>query len=172
MFGAIEIILPELPFQAKSFQRSANIGKIFVIRLLEVMNSAGYDFQFSSDLSRGKDQSSLFFRLSPYASQGRPWKRVICVAPGSSDRLILMNHDKKIIDAVQAAITYSWQQGLQDFNAGMHENLTFHEFKLFGNPWFSELDESVEARKLLLEIIERMAAIGYKFHANVNIKVK
>ena len=171
MFGAIQIILPELPFKTKSFQRSANIGKLFIIRLLELMNASGYDFQFSSDLSRWKDQSSLFFKKSPNANRGRPWKRIVCVAPGNSDRLILMNHDQQVIDAVQSAITNTWQPGVQDFNEGMHENITFHEFKLHGNPWFSEQDESVEARKLLLDIIKRMAVIGYRFHANVNIKV-
>jgi len=29
----------------------------------------------------------------------------------------------------------------------------------------------IDTRKLLLEIIAQMALIGYKFHANVNIKV-
>ena len=32
-------------------------------------------------------------------------------------------------------------------------------------------EESTEVRKLLLDIIARMAVIGYSFHANVNIKV-
>jgi hypothetical protein len=56
----------------RSFQGAANIGKLFCIRLLEMMHCSGYDYLFSSDLSRWKDQSTLFFRMSADAASGRP----------------------------------------------------------------------------------------------------
>jgi len=43
---------------------------------------SGYDFMFSSDLSRYKDQSTLFFRKSPSGLPERRAKKVICIAPG------------------------------------------------------------------------------------------
>ena len=98
-------------------------------------------------------------------------KQVVCIAPGSSDKLVLMNHNPKVVQAVQSAIASTWHRGIQDFQEGMHDNHTFHEFKLKGNPWWSATDETVEARKLLLEIIVQMAIIGFKYHATINIKV-
>ena len=80
--GVIEIKLPDHPFLMNSYQRSANIGKIFIVRLLEAMYTSGYDFMFSSDLSRLKDQSTLFFRKSLSGLSGRRAKKIICIAPG------------------------------------------------------------------------------------------
>ena len=82
-----------------------------------------------------------------------------------------MNHNPKVVQSVQSAISSTWHRGVQDFNEGMHDNHTFQEFKLNGNPWLSTSEETVEARKLLLEIIAQMALIGFKFHAAINIKV-
>jgi hypothetical protein len=48
----------------------------------------------------------------------------------------------------------------------------FYEFKLKGTPWFSASDSTIEARKLLLQIIVQMAFWGYKYHAAINIKVR
>ncbi len=81
-FGTIEFILPDYPFMVRSSQRSANIGKIFIVKLLESMYMSGYDFMFSSDLSRYKDQSTLFFRKSPMGLPERRAKKIICIAPG------------------------------------------------------------------------------------------
>ena len=80
--GAVQIRLPDRPFLVNSYQRSANIGKIFIVRLFEAMYTSGYDFMFSSDLSRLKDQSTLFFRKSLSGLSGRRAKKIICIAPG------------------------------------------------------------------------------------------
>jgi hypothetical protein len=44
-----------------------------------------------------------------------------------------------------------------------------HEFRLNGSPWIGRNDQATKCRKLLLEVIRRLASIGFRFHANVNI---
>ena len=144
---------------------------MFIIRLLELMQANNYDFLLSSDLARMWDQSSLFFKKSSDMGSGRAAKRVICIAPGGTDRLIVMNHSQQITDTVRESIKAVWQLGIQMDEQQVHGRFTLHEFKLNGNPWYSQQDQSVGCRKLLLEIITRMAVIGFKLHANVNIKV-
>ena len=44
-----------------------------------------------------------------------------------------------------------------------------HEIRLNGSPWVGRNDQSTRCRKLLLEVIRRLSALGFRFHANVNI---
>jgi hypothetical protein len=170
-YGAYQISLPGRPFITGSLKDSAIIGKMFIVRLLEVMQANNYDFLFSSDLARMWDQSSLFFRKSSDMAPERAVKRVVCIAPGSTDKLILMNHSQQITDTVRESIKSAWTRGIQTEGQEVHGKFALHEFKLNGTPWLSEQDQSVGCRKLLLEIITRMASIGFRLHANVNIKV-
>ena len=44
-----------------------------------------------------------------------------------------------------------------------------HEFQLNGTPWIARQELATKSRKLLLEVIRRLSAVGFRFHANVNI---
>lgn len=55
-YGALQFKLPGAPFRVQMGIESATIGKKFICRLLEKMNSLGYDFTIASDLSRIADQ--------------------------------------------------------------------------------------------------------------------
>ena len=87
-------------------------------------------------------------------------------------QIILMHHTEQVTDTIRGAISSAWHWGIKHDVAEIHGELIVHEFQLNGNPWFAVTDESVEARRLVLEIMTRMANIGYQLHANVNIKVK
>ena len=82
-----------------------------------------------------------------------------------------MNHSQQITDTVRESIKAAWHYGIKMDEQEVYGNITIHEFKLNGTPWHSEQDQSVGCRKVLLEIITRMAGIGFRLHANVNIKV-
>ena len=137
----------------------------FVICLLELMQANNYDFLFSSDLSRMLDQSSLFFKKNSVMVPGESAKRVVGIALGGIDKLILMNQSQQITYTVRQSIRSAWPYGIQKDEA----HGSFHKFKLNGTPWYSEQGQSVGCRKLLLEIITQMAGIGFKLHANVNL---
>ena len=51
------------------------------------MHSLGYDYMFSSDLSRAWDHSSLFFKKTPISCNGRDALKMVCVAPGGTDKV-------------------------------------------------------------------------------------
>ncbi len=42
-------------------------------------------------------------------------KRIVCIAPERSDKLILMNHEHSVITAVQSAFQVAWCQNLHTF---------------------------------------------------------
>ena len=113
-------------------------------------------------------QSTLFFRK--VCAERAPCK-ILCVAPGGYDKIVIMNWiDLNIINAVAQAIAQSWPGGTQNTQTKNVLNQQLYEIKLKGNPWFSAGDESVAARQLLATIIQNLSKIGWKFHAGVNIK--
>ncbi len=93
-----------------------------------------------------------------------------CVAPGGWDKLILLHHDNAIQDCITKCIQSYWSAGIQNEEDLQSMGQRLHEFKLRGQPWFSTDRQSTEARNLLHMIIANMSAIGWKFHACVNIK--
>ena len=97
----------------------------------------------------------------------RVGRKIACIAPGSSNRLILLNHDVRIQDCLTKTILSTWSQGIES----SEDKQTFHEIRFKGNPWLSDIDigESNEARLLLGNIITGMSRIGWRFHGNVNI---
>ena len=63
--GAFKFHFPPIPFFGRgSSTETDSLGNLFVLRLLEVMHTLGYEFILSSDLSSIHGQSSLFFRLA------------------------------------------------------------------------------------------------------------
>merc|ERR1711974_368643 len=97
---------------------AATLGKLFCIRLLEEMHKMGYDLQISSDLARcsvviwngpQSTTGTLFFRK---VASERPTAKVVCVAPGRTDTIVLMNHNEKVKNAVENAIKDAWPSGI------------------------------------------------------------
>lgn len=186
-YGALQFKLPGAPFRVAMGIESATIGKKFLCRLLEKMYCLGYDFIIASDLSRIADQvlrNLLYFSHSTFSlcvfqstlmfkrvCAERPACHVLCIAPGSYDKLIIVNHQGSDIDnAIDKAIESSWSSGKQDTKTHciFQEELT--EIKLSGNPWMSVGDETTESRQLLAQVIHNLSAIHWKLSAAINIK--
>jgi hypothetical protein len=162
--GATQLLLPGKPFTNCHPHQT---GIRFTIRLLETMHSLGYDYLFSSDLSSTSDLSSLFFKKTPVTCNGRDAIELVCVTPEGGDKILLLNHNEQVVLSIRKSVDSSWQWGIHSEQEGHAE----HVFRLNGNPWVSTKNSSVPAVKLMLEIVADMSAIGYKLHANVNIKV-
>ena len=61
-----------------------SLGNLFVLRLLELMYTFGYEFILSSDLSSIHGQSSLFFRLADQVSQNNFGAKIKIIYPRKS----------------------------------------------------------------------------------------
>jgi hypothetical protein len=68
-----------------------------------------------------------------------------CITLNSSDRFRLIRFPPIITDVIRQTIITSWPDGLQreeDYPGA-------YEFKLSGNPWWSQGDEAISSRVLM-----------------------
>lgn len=75
-----------------------------------------------------------------------------------SDRLRLIRFPATIVDVVRQAIITSWPRGLHKEK----EDIEFYEFKLHGNPWWGQGDESALSR-VLMYITFHSISLFYSF---------
>ena len=127
----------------------------------------GYDVVASSDLSRAYDQSSWFFKKVDVERGRFP---VMCVAPGGTDKLVLMRASDEVVRCVKQVINDTWTLGLQSEKREDVGKERLNEFKLRGNPWYGEGEESTMCRKLLLNLISALAAIKWRLLFATNLK--
>ena len=167
-YGAPQFDLHHSVFVVNSGAENSTLGKVFAIRLLEEMNSLGYDPMLSSDLSRTHDQSTIFFKQTGFDSRYRP--TIMCIAPGQSDRLIVTKGDENVIAGVRDVILQSWPKGIQKEEKEPTKWDTPFEFKLSGNPWVSTNEESTACRALLADLIAKMGFMRWRFYVSVNLK--
>ena len=150
-FGAVQFRLPGSPFVLNAGKESATIGKVFAIRVFEEMNRMGYDLVASSDLSRAYDQSSwqvkvaksliqifisILSRFFKKVNAERARQPVLCIAPGSTDKIVIVRGCEYVIDAVRDVINEVWSPGMQNEKSEEVGNERLYEFKLRGNPWY------------------------------------
>ena len=168
-YGAVQFRLPGSPFAPNCGRDSAYFGKFFILRLLEQMHVIGYDFLTSIDLSRAFDMGTLIFKQGLMSGQ-RTKKTIIAVAPFSTDKIHMVNCTDGVVHTIKEAVITAWKPGIKsegEVSADWH----VHEIKMKGNPWSSESsDESLMARRLIIEIIGSLALLNWKFHASVNIR--
>merc|ERR1711936_22926 len=154
------------------------LGKLFCIRLLEEMHKMGYDLQISSDLARcsvviwngpQSTTGALFFRK---VTSERPTSKVVCVAPGRTDIIVLMNHNEKVKNAVENAIKDAWPSGILSQGDSKvffgkcildvdREDLTYHvhDIQINGSPWFVS-EENVDNNRIINMIVRNLSKIN------------
>ena len=134
------------------------------------MHALGYHILCSSDLSRLNDNSSVFFAKGQ--QQQVKWEPapVLCVAPGSTDKVVLVRADDAMATSLRAALEAGWQAGIQRFEEIHTAYGKIYEFKLHGSPWTATGAESAMCRRTLLAIITQLGNMHWKFLAGVNLK--
>lgn len=165
--GSLQFRLPGSPFTLNAGKESSTIGKIFAIRVFEEMNKLGYDIVASSDLSRAYDQSTWFFKKSHFE---RPRFPVLCVSPGGVDKLAIVRGCDYVIAAVKESIKEVWPYGIQNEKVDEVGIDKVHEFKLRGNPWQGEGEESTACRKLILQVIGSLGKVKWRLLTSTNLK--
>jgi hypothetical protein len=116
---------------------------------------------------RQYDKSSWFFRKCAGERDCQP---VICVAPSSTDKIIVVRGVDYVNAAIQTAIVEAWPPGIQRELSSFCDGEKLYEFKLQGKPWYSVGKESVLCRRLLMHIIGKMAAVNWRLLSGTNLK--
>lgn len=83
---------------------------------------------------------------------------VCCIQFSRTDRIRLMGQPLPavLIDPLRVAILESWGRGIQDTRY-VDESHSVYEFKLCGNPWVGNGDESVGSRRYVPELFKYSA---------------
>ena len=106
------------------------------------------------------------------AVRSRPRQPVLCVAPSSTDKLVLLRACDYVVSATRDCLSEVWTPGIQaeraEEAAGGTE--TLREFKLRGHPWHGEGEESTLCRRLLLELVGRLGGLRWRLMAATNLK--
>jgi len=137
--GVAQIKFSGDPFSIGSSKASATIGKVFAIQVLQTMYSFGYDFIVSSDMTRVGNDSSWFFRK---VAVERSKPEVVCVSPGSCEKITVINGDDETIGAIREAIVQEWTKGIKKEVMFNSEGFHLHQFYFDGFPWISEGEKS------------------------------
>ena len=152
------------PFSKGTSSVAAASARQMMCQILQNLNNAGWELNITSDLSRIGDLTTFYFCRSQVPKQIQ--NPLLCVSLSSTDKLQLVNIPENMLAVIKDAVVKTWRRGIQ--SEGPNENS--YEIKLSGNPWFSQAEESVQARLLLVMIISALAQQHWMFHATANIK--
>jgi len=165
--GVLQFSMSSWLFATGNGKEPATLGKLFCIRLLEELHKLGYDLQIGSDLTRARFAAgTLFFRK---VSSERPTAKVVCVAPGKADTIVLLNHNEKVKSMVENAIKDAWPSGIQRQEEQQVLGHTVHDIKMNGNPWWTS-EANVDNNRIINMIVQNLSKINLRLVGGINIK--
>ena len=165
--GAVQFKMVGLVFTTNKGKELATKGKLLCIRLLEELYKIGYELDLSSDLARSSWQAStLFFRKTTCE---QPEVRVMCVAPGKIDRITLLNHDERSMNAVKEAIKDTWPKGIRHMASTSVVGQTIYEINMNGSPWLTS-DANIDNNRIINRIVGNLSQLNIRLVAGINIK--
>ena len=165
--GATQFTLSSSLFTVRNGKQAATLSKQLCVDLLQELHKLGWDLEMSSDLARSRLQAAaLFFRKT---SVERPGTRVVCVAPGKSDTLTLLNHDNLVKNKVIEAIRETWPQGIQEAGDSEMFGIRLHDIQMNGTPWFTS-DANVDNNRIICRVVSKLSELNLRLVAGINIK--
>ena len=165
--GALQFKMSGWLFVNGNGKEPATLGKLFCIRLLEELHKMGYDLQIGSDLTRSSlAAGSLFFRK---VTSERPPAKVVCVAPGKADTIVLLNHSETVKNMVENAIKDTWPSGIQRKEDREVLGHTVHDIKMNGHPWWAS-EANVDNNRIINMIVGNLSKINLRLVGGINIK--
>ena len=157
--GALQFSMSALLFTTNNGKEPATLGKLFCLRLLEELHKLGYDLQIGSDLTRDIFAAgTLFFKK---VTSERPPAKVVCIAPGKKDTIVLLNHDERVKSMVEAAIKEAWPEGIQRQEEHQVLGQTVHDIKMNGFPW-KTFEADVDNNRIINMIVGNLSKIFQK----------
>merc|ERR550534_917555 len=165
--GVLQFSMSSWPFATGNGKELATLGKLFCIRLLEELHKLGYDLQIGSDLTRARFAAgTLFFRK---VSSERPIAKVVCVAPGKADTIVLLNHNERAKSMVEKAIKDAWPSGIQWQEEQEVLGHTVHDIKMNGYPWWTS-EANIDNNRIINMIVQNLSKINLRLVGGINIK--
>ncbi|ORZ34924.1 hypothetical protein BCR44DRAFT_119912 [Catenaria anguillulae PL171] len=132
--------------------------------LLRTMLALGWRLMVTADISRVNwDKDVLIFL--PMAAPFRT-ANVFSMSFNRHDRLRVIDAPDEALGVIDEAVRRGWAQGVQE--RGVYCGAV--EYKLRGNPWFTQFTfEFMSMRLLMAGIVADLHAIGYSVYASVDV---
>ena len=93
----------------------------------------------------------------------------MCVAPGKMDRITLLNHDERSMNAVKEAIKDTWPQGIRHMASRGAAGQTVFEINMYGRPWHTS-DANIDNNRIVNKIVGNLSQLNFRLVAGINIK--
>ena len=165
--GVLQFSMSAWLFATGNGKEPATLGKLFCIRLLEELHKMGFDLQVGSDLIRASSSAgSLFFRK---VTSERPTAKVVCIAPGKDDTIVLLNHSESVKSMVESAIKEAWPSGIQMQEDKEVLGHTVHDIKMNGRPWWTS-EANIDNNRIINRIVGNLSRINLRLVGGINIK--
>ena len=165
--GVLQFSMSAPLFRTNNGKEPATLGKLFCLRLLEELHKMGYDLQIGADLTRARYAAgALFFRK---VTSERPTAKVVCIAPGKQDTIVLLNHDERVKSMVENAIKDAWPSGIQRQEEQEVLGHTVHDIKMNGYPWRTS-EANIDNNRIINMIVQNLSKINLRLVGGINIK--
>jgi len=165
--GVLQFSMSAPLFRTNNGKEPATLGKLFCLRLLEELHKMGYDLQIGADLTRARYAAgALFFRK---VTSERPTAKVVCIAPGKQDTIVLLNHDERVKSMVENAIKDAWPSGIQRQEELEVLGHKVHDIKMNGYPWRTS-EANIDNNRIINMIVRNLSKINLKLVGGINIK--
>ncbi|VDK43291.1 unnamed protein product [Anisakis simplex] len=193
--NGIDIKLRGTAWVPTNFEQAASAKRIF-LTLFRHFNSAGYHFLCSGSL-RGQTKSDVFFFRKHLKCCSD--SNYFLISYERKDRLRVFEAPPETLSCIDAVVKNHWSRGIQETkttyvnnfliidnvakppanyknflrtNVG-HEvriiQLGCAEFKLAGNPFYTDGDELLETQRMSMELVKKMSDIGWKLITSVTL---
>jgi hypothetical protein len=161
----------EFKLEGKPWDRSANsngldISSLMINALLQTLYNHSWVFIGSIKSSQSPtDLNSLYFRFDSNLLQslksGPKPSTIFSLTLEQHNRMRLINASKDLIAVVRTAINEAWPEGIkEEFNL-----IVGYEFKLKGNPWGCDGQDSVLSRRIVSNILRLMRQYNWSLYA-------
>ena len=165
--GVLQFSMSAWLFATGNGKEPATLGKLFCIRLLEELHKMGFDLQVGSNLIRASSSAgSLFIRK---VTSERPTAKVVCIAPGKDDTIVLLNHSESVKSMVESAIKEAWPSGIQMQEDKEVLGHTVHDIKMNGRPWWTS-EANIDNNRIINRIVGNLSRINLRLVGGINIK--
>ncbi|KAF8954505.1 hypothetical protein BGZ46_002889 [Entomortierella lignicola] len=137
-----------------------------ITAILRTMIQYGWNLIQATDISKKEhDKDTLFFESTTIPDPGQV--ELFSVSFNRTDRIRLIEPPAHIIAVVKGAIQSVWKRGISQEQVYCQS----HEFKLNGNPFWADGEETVSARIMLAQVLAVLRSHGYKLYTSVDISM-
>ena len=133
------------------------------------------------------DMNALYFRQDTSLMENKEQAKFFALSLNKNDRIRLINAPDQLTNSLRVIITDTWPKGIQEFMnliytypswlfyLGIQEEFVKigeHEFKLKGNPWWCDYEDTIFSRRLMCNIFQILRQYYYSLYGTCELSMQ